>query len=161
MGVAHGQMNVVGVAFPFGVDVVAIGPLTTNVSELMDAQIVNANADTVADGFSLFRNGVITTVNDSYSVCVTDGDLSWVNGAVRITSETGPTRTYDVDEYATDLGDHWITFVGGAIVRGTGDSTAPVTPVPVAFTGDAALFAVPILTTDATGSGGFGSGATL
>ncbi|WP_430639237.1 DUF7289 family protein [Haloferax volcanii] len=161
MSATRGQANVVGVALLLGVGVVAIGLLTASVGGLVDAQIASADADAAADGFSSFRDGVVAAANDSYSVRVTDGDLSRVNRTVRIISETRPTRTYDADGYVADLGGHRVAFVGGAVVRGTGDSAALVTPVPVAFAGDAAFLTVPVLTADATDGGGLGSGAAL
>ncbi|ELK52853.1 hypothetical protein D320_13214 [Haloferax sp. BAB-2207] len=161
MSATRGQANVVGVALLLGVGVVAIGLLTASVGGLVDAQIASADADAAADGFSSFRDGVVAAANDSYPVRVTDGDLSRVNRTVRIISETRPTRTYDADGYVADLGGHRVAFVGGAVVRGTGDSAALVTPVPVAFAGDAAFLTVPVLTADATDGGGLGSGAAL
>ena len=161
MSAKRGQANVVGVALLLGVGVVAIGLLTASVGGLVDAQIATADAAAAADGFSSLRDGVVAAANDSYPIRVTDGDLSGVNRTVRIVSETRPTETYDADGYVADLGGQRVAFVGGAVVRGTGDAASLVTPVPVSVAGDAAFLALPVLTANATDGGGLGSGAAL
>ncbi|POG53717.1 DUF7289 family protein [Haloferax marisrubri] len=161
MSAARGQANVVGVALLLGIGVVAIGLLTASVGGLVDAQIATADADTAADGLSSLRDGVVAGANDSYPVRVTDGDLSRVNRTVRVIPETGANRTYDADGYVADLGGQRVAFVGGAVVRGTGDAASLVTPVPLSFAGDAAFLTVPVLTDEATDGGGLGGGAAL
>lgn len=158
---SRGQANVVGVALLLGIGVVAIGLLTASVGGLVDAQLAAADADAATTGFSELRDGVFAGTNESYSLRVADGDLSRVNRTVRLLPDGGENRTYDADGYAATFGGHRVAFVGGAVVRGTGDEARLVTPPPLSFAGDAAFLSLSTLTAASTDGGGLGGGAKL
>ncbi|KAB1192332.1 hypothetical protein GJR96_02290 [Haloferax sp. MBLA0076] len=155
------QSNVVGAALLLGIGVVAIGLLTASVGTLVDAQVTTADADAATNGFASLRDGVFAGGNSTHPVRVSDGQLSRVNRTVRVVAEQGANRTYDADGYVATFGDHRIAFVGGAVVRGTGNNSRLVTPVPFSIAGDAAFLPLPTLTASSTDGGGLDGGSVL
>ncbi|ELZ91931.1 hypothetical protein C440_16504 [Haloferax mucosum ATCC BAA-1512] len=155
------QSNIVGVALLLGIGVVAIGLLTASVGTLVDAQVATADADAAVEGLTELRDGVFAGSNETYSLRVTDGDLSRVDRTVRVISDAGVNRTFGADGYVADLGGQRVAFVGGAVVRGQGESATLATPVPLSLAGDVAFLTLPTVTADSADGVGLGTGAAL
>ncbi|ELZ87733.1 hypothetical protein C453_05249 [Haloferax elongans ATCC BAA-1513] len=155
------QSNVVGVALLLGIGVVAIGLVTASVGGLVDAQRTSADAGAAADGFESLRDGTFASEDGAYPMRVTDGNLVRVNRTVRVIADSGVNRTYDADGYVATIGSHRVAFVGGAVVRGTGENAQLVTPVPLSSAGDAAFLPLPVLNASSSDGGGLDAGTEL
>jgi len=116
------QSHVVGVALMLGLAVIALGSLTVGIGMLVDTQVSNADANRVADDLETALQGVERTGRHSHPVRFTDGRLVTGDRTLRILDSGDVVERHDIGSVSFEGGDERVTFVAGAVVRGTGEN---------------------------------------
>jgi hypothetical protein len=117
------QSHVVGVALLLGLTVLALGSLTVGVGTLLDAQAAAADTERVADGFARSLQPQQATGHHAGSVSFTDGRLATRPREVTLRKDGRQVEQIHADALVYESGDRRVTFLGGAIVRGSEPNT--------------------------------------
>lgn len=116
------QSHVVGVALMLGLAVVALGSLTAGIGMIVDTQVSNADADRVADDLETALEGVERTGVHSHPVRFTEGGLATSERTLRVLENGTVVERHGIGAVSFEGGDEHVTFVAGAVVRGTGEN---------------------------------------
>lgn len=127
----RGQSDVVGVAMMLGVTVLALGMLTATIGGVVQSNAAGANAARVANDFEDALRPVESTGVHRGRISFTEGELVVVERQLRVLDANGVVQTVDVDALRFESGDNRVTFLAGAIVRGTGDGVRLTTAPPL------------------------------
>lgn len=113
------QSNVVGVALLLGITVLALGSLTASIGVVVEENAATADATRVAANVDEALDPVEATGIHRGRVSFTEGELGTAERDLRVLDESGVVRRVGVDALVFNAGRRRVTFVAGAIVRGT------------------------------------------
>lgn len=155
----RGQANVIGVALLVAVTVLALGTLTASIGSVVEADAARADARRVADGFDTALEPVAATGPRTGRVTFAGGDLEPVDRQVRVLDASGVVRTVDADALVFTRGSRQVTFLAGAVVRGSspGGTMRTDPPVTASRGGGALVVGVATLGDDVGAVGGSGT----
>lgn len=154
----RGQSHVIGVAILLAITTVSLGVLTAGIGGLVESNAAAADADRVADTFADVRPSTSTGV-ERHRLAFGDGTLSVAPRTVRVLDSDGMVATHDADAIVFETDDRRVTFLAGAVVRGTGEAARVTRPPP--FSTSDALLVVGLPVLEVTGPDAIGgSGAT-
>lgn len=128
---ARAQANVVGAALLIGVTVVALGTLTAAIGGVVDGTAARADASRVAADLDAALAPVEATGYREGTVRFTEGDLYTVTREIRLLDDDGVVRRVETRALVFETDSHRVTFLGGALVRGTPPGSTMRTPPPV------------------------------
>lgn len=152
------QANVVGVALLLAITTVSLGVLTAGVGTVVESNAAAADANRAADTFASLQPAKATGV-ERHRLAFGEGRLRVAPRTVRVLDDDGVVASHQADALVFDSGNRRVTFLAGAVVRGTGDAARVATHPPLS-TGDSLLVVgLPVLNASGPGSVS-GSGAT-
>ncbi|WP_238392129.1 DUF7289 family protein [Halorussus amylolyticus] len=128
---ARAQSNVVGVALLLGIVVVSLGSLTAGIGTVVEENAATADANRVAADFDAALEPVEATGVHREQVSFTEGEVRTVERNLRVLNDSGVVRTVGVDALVFSAGDRRVTFLAGAVVRGTETGGQMRTPPPI------------------------------
>jgi hypothetical protein len=156
-GRRRAQSHVVGVALLLGVTVVALAAVTAGVGSTVDSGVARADADRAADAFADL-DAVTRTGPGTERVAFVDGRLSTVERDVRVLDADGDVvRHVQTDALVFEAGDRRVTYLAGAVVRGTSGNAWFVEEPPIAAGEDDLLVGAPTV----AGGDGVDSGSRV
>lgn len=114
----RGQSHVIGVVILLGVTTVALGGLTVTVGSIVEANAAGVDAGRVAAGLDDALAPAETTGHGGGAVSYTDGRVRIVERSIRVVNESGIVAELHADAIVYESGDHRVTALSGAVVRG-------------------------------------------
>lgn len=114
----RGQSHIIGVVILLGVTTVALSGLTVTVGSIVEANAAGVDAGRVAAGLDDALTPAETTGRGGGAVSYTEGRVRVVERSVRVANESGVVAERRVDALIYESGDHRVTALSGAIVRG-------------------------------------------
>lgn len=152
------QANVVGVALLLAITTISLGVLTAGVGTVVQSNAAAADANRVADSFAGLQPAKSTGV-ERQRLAFGAGSLRVVDRTVRVLEGGEVVATHDADALVFETGDRRVTFLAGAVVRGTGEAARIAERPPVSTADSLLVVGLPVL--NATGPDSVsGSGAT-
>ncbi|WP_254537004.1 DUF7289 family protein [Halomarina litorea] len=124
------QSHVVGVALLLGIAVVSMAGLTASVGTLVQENAAGADAARVADGFDAALEPVEATGVHRGEVAFADGTLRSESRELRVLDRGGVDREVEIGALVFEAGDRRVTYLAGAVLRGTGDGARMVERPP-------------------------------
>lgn len=115
---SRGQSHVVGVALMLAVTVVALGGITAGIGTVFESHAASADAQRVAADFDAALQPVETTGPHAGEISFSDGRLETVQRELRVLRNGSVEAVVAVDALVFRAGDHRVSSVAGAIVRG-------------------------------------------
>lgn len=146
LGDGRGQANVVGVAILVGVTVLALGTLTASIGAVIDGNAARADARRVATDVDAALAPVEATGHRRGRVSFTEGELRPEDREVRLLNESGVVSRIDADALVFESGQHQVTFLSGAVVRGTPPGGTMSSPPPITSSRDGGALLVGVAT---------------
>jgi len=115
------QSHVVGVALMLGLAVVALGSLTVGIGLLVDTQVSSADAERVATDLETALEAAERTGTHSHPVRFTEGELTTGERTLRVLEGGTVVERHEIGAVRFEGGNERVTFVAGAVIRGTGE----------------------------------------
>lgn len=140
----RGQSDVVGVALLLGLTVLSLGALTAGIGVVVEENAASADARRVAADLDGALRPVETTGVHRGPVAFTDGTLGTVDRDLRVLGG-GRVHRVEVDALVYTAGDRRVTYVAGAIMRGSLGSTTLESMPPVTVGPDVLIVGAPKL----------------
>lgn len=155
------QSHVVGVALLLAITTVSLGALTAGVGTIVESNAAAADADRVADSLAAIEPSEATGV-ERHELAFGEGTLTVEPRTVRLLNEDGVVASHRADALVFEAGDRRVTYLAGAVVRGSGNASKLDDTPPIA-TGDGLLLVgLPVLNaSDGESVGGRSVTATL
>lgn len=160
------QSHVVGVALLLGITTLALAGLTVAVGTAIDTSAGSVATGQVADGFDDSLRPLRVTGPHTGTVSITDGTIESEDRTLRLLNDSGVVASVGVGTLLYETDDTRVTFLSGAIVRGTPGSAVVSHDPPITTSGRALVVgAAALADRDATadisvgvggGSGPFG-----
>lgn len=154
---ARGQSNVVGVALLLGIAVVSMGTLTAAIGTVVDSSAAETDAERVAADFETALEPVSATGPQRGSVAFGEGTLRTTDRTLEVRADGVAVETVELDALVFESGPRRVTYHGGAVVRGTGESAWMTQPPPITVDEEVVIVGAPRLgdlDSSVSGSGG-------
>jgi hypothetical protein len=144
------------VALLLGATVIAMGALTAGIGAVVEHNAAAASAERVAADLDGTLEPVEVTGEHHGQVSFADGRLRWAPRDLRVLDATGVRRRVRVGALVYEGADHRVTYLSGAVVRGTPGNAWLRAPPPLTVSPDVLVVgAATVNETDTvTGSGG-------
>ncbi|KZN22950.1 hypothetical protein A4G99_17880 [Haladaptatus sp. R4] len=115
------QSNVVGVALLLGVVMLSLASLTASVGMVVQSNAATADSARVANDMSHALAPVETTGIHRGRISFSNGRLTTESRELRVLDDSGTVWTVETDALVFTSGNRRVTYVAGAVVRGTND----------------------------------------
>jgi hypothetical protein len=152
------QANVVGVALLLAITTVSLGVLTAGVGTVVQSNAAAADANRVSATFTGLQPSKATGV-ERHRLAFGEGSLRVEERTVRVLDSDGVVASHRADALVFETGDRRVTFLAGAVVRGTGEATSVAEPPPLSTADSLLVVGLPVLNASGPDSVS-GSGAT-
>jgi hypothetical protein len=119
-GRAHprGQSAIIGVALLLGLTIVSVGVLTAGTGILVDEAAKGADAKRVADRMATAYNPSTLEGSATLSLALTGGQVSTAERRITVRRFGDVVAAFDTNVLQFEEGNHQVTVIGQAIVRG-------------------------------------------
>lgn len=152
----RGQSNVVGVAVLLGIAVVSLGTLTAAVGVVVDSTAAEADAERVSSDLDTALEPVTTSGPQRGRITFSEGRLRPVDRVLEVRVDGVVRERVNVDALVFESGGRRVTFLAGAIVRGSGEGAWMETPPQVTVGDDVLVVGAPRLGDDVDSLSGRG-----
>lgn len=116
--VPRGQSAVIGVALLLGLTIVSVGVLTAGTGMLVDEAAQGADANRVADRWATAYNPTTLEGTTTLSIALTGGQFTTKERRITVRRFGDVVGTFETNVLVFEEGDHQVTVIGQAVVRG-------------------------------------------
>lgn len=147
----RGQSHVVGVALLLAITTISLGVLTAGVGSVVESNAAAADANRVADSLAAIEPSEATGV-ERHELAFGKGTVTVEPRMVRLLDSDGIVVSRHADALVFETDTRRVTYLAGAVARGSGNASQLDDPPPLATGGELLLVGLPVLNASGTRS---------